>query len=82
MQNKWTIIHDDEQAKQERKTCFYCERFFCTEYHDPACRMVCSGILPQWEWLYWLMRNVKATDTCNKFVLHKIFQKRSNDGGR
>ena len=37
---------------------------------------MCSGVLPQWEWLYWLMRNVRATDTCKKFDTHKIYQEK------
>ena len=77
MKNKWKIIEKDEQAKQNRQICFYCKRFFCTEYHHPGCRIVCSGVLPQWEWLYRLMRNVRATDTCKKFELHKIFKEKT-----
>ena len=77
MKNKWKIIEKDEQAKQNQQICFYCKRFFCTEYHHPGCRIVCSGVLPQWEWLYWLMRNVRATDTCKKFELHKIFKEKT-----
>ena len=62
---------------EKEKICFRCKRFFCTGYHHPRNRMVCSGILPQWEWLYWLMREVKATDTCKKFALHDIFKQRT-----
>lgn len=74
MFDKWTIIKNDEQAKQDHKICFYCKRFFCTEYHHPSCRVVCSGVLPQWEFLYFLMRNVKSTDTCKKFETNKIYK--------
>ena len=59
---------------ENKKICFYCKNFFCTEYHHPRHRLVCSGILPQWDWLYFLMREVKATDTCKKFMINKIFE--------
>ena len=75
MQNKWKIIKHDKHAEEKQQICFYCKHFFCTKYHHPRTRMVCSGILPQWEWLYFLMRNVSATDTCKKFTLHKIYDK-------
>ena len=71
MENKYK---KDEFTGQ--KICFYCKRFFCTEYHHPRHRMVCSGILPKWDFLYFLMREVKATDTCKKFILHDMFKKR------
>ena len=75
MQNKWKIVKHDNQAMEKHQICFYCKHFFCTKYHHPSNRMVCSGILLQWEWLYFLMRNVSATDTCKKFTLHKIYDK-------
>lgn len=75
MQNKWKIVKHDNQAKEKQQICFYCKRFFCAGYHHPHTRIVCSGCLPQWEWLYFLMRNVSATDTCKKFTLHKIYDK-------
>ncbi len=65
-----------EEIPEEKKRCFYCKRFFCTEYHYPRHRMVCSGILPKWDWLYFLMREVKATDCCKKFVMNKIFKEK------
>ncbi len=61
---------------EDMKKCFYCKRLFCTTYHHPRTRMVCSGILPQWEWLWFLMKNVKATDTCNRFKLHNIYKQK------
>lgn len=61
---------------EDMKKCFYCERFFCTKYHHPRNRIVCSGILPQWEWLWFLMRNVKATDTCDRFRLCNIYKQK------
>ena len=69
----------DKYKKDEftgQNICFYCKHFFCTEYHYPRHRMVCSGILPKWDFLYFLMREVKATDTCKKFILHDMFKKR------
>jgi len=60
---------------ENKKTCFYCKQFFCTNYHHPRHRTVCSGVLPQWDWLYFLMREVKPTDTCEKFVLNPIYDK-------
>ena len=57
---------------ENKKTCFYCKRFFCTDY-----RIVCSGILPQWDWLYFLMREIKPSGTCKKFELHEVFKKQS-----
>ncbi|MBO4672181.1 MAG: hypothetical protein J5608_00825 [Alphaproteobacteria bacterium] len=78
MTDKWKIIEKDERAMTKQEICFYCKRFFCTGYIHPRCRMVCSGILPQWEWLYFLMRNVRATDTCKKFTMHKLYQEREN----
>ncbi len=75
MQNKWKIIKHDNQAMEEQKICFYCKHFFCTGYIHPGCRILCSGVLPQWELLYFLMRNVSATDTCKKFKLHDVYKK-------
>lgn len=75
MQNKWKITKHDKHAMEKQQICFYCKRFFCAGYHHPHTRIVCSGCLPQWEWLYFLMRNVSATDTCKKFTLHKIYDK-------
>lgn len=60
---------ENDMQDESKKICFYCERFFCTEYHHPRHRMVCSGILPRWDFLYFLMREVKATDTCKRFKL-------------
>lgn len=77
MQNKGAIIKNDETAKQGQKICFYCARFFCAGYHQPHTRIVCSGILPQWDFLYFLMRNVKATDSCKKFKLHEVFKSKT-----
>ena len=72
MENKY---NKDEFTEQ--KICFYCKRFFCTGYHYPRHRMVCSRILPQWDFLYFLMREVKATDTCKKFILHNVFKQKA-----
>lgn len=77
MLKEWTIIKNDENAKHEKTVCFYCKRFFCTGYIHPRCRMLCSGILPQWEFLYFLMRNVRATDTCKKFMIHEAFKQKT-----
>ena len=78
MANKWKIIEKDEQAEQEQRICFCCERFFCTGYIHPRCRMLCSGILPKWEVLYFLMRNVSANNTCKKFKQDKVFAEKQN----
>ncbi len=74
MVKKWKIIHKDERAQQKQQICFYCDRFFCSAYHNPRNRMVCSGILPKWEFLYRLMRDVRATDTCQKFKLSDVYK--------
>ena len=75
MTGKWKIIHNDEYARKNHKMCFFCKRFYCTAYHHPRNRMVCSGVLPQWEWLYRLMREISATDTCQKFEMHELYKK-------
>ena len=59
---------------QKQNTCFYCKRFFCTGYISPRNRALCSGVLPQWEWLYFLMKEVRATGTCKRFVLHERYK--------
>ena len=71
MQEEGTI----KSNLENHRVCFFCKRFFCTDYHYPRHRLVCSGGLPQWDWLYFLMREVKATDTCKKFAINKIFEK-------
>jgi len=76
MASKWKIIKKDEQARNEHKICCYCKRFYCTKYHKPRNRMVCSGVLPQWDFLYRLMRDVCPTDTCQKFDFHKLHKAR------
>jgi hypothetical protein len=74
MRDKWTVIHDDAKAEQERKICYYCKRFW-------LCRVdasfACSGRLPQVDVLSFLMRKIKPTDTCKSFVLHKVYQRQS-----
>ena len=74
MNNAWIIKHDDLQALEQQKTCFYCKRFFC-EYLYNKSWMVCSKKLPKCKWLVFLMRKVKPTYTCNKFELRKKLQK-------
>ena len=74
MANKWKITDSTEKQQSEQRICFYCERFYGTDYHYPRNRLVCSGVLPQWEFLWFLMREVKPTNTCNKFVLAKMWQ--------
>jgi len=69
----------NDNIREIPKICFCCKRFFCTKYHHPRNRMVCSGVLPQWEWLWFLMRDVRATDTCNKFIPHDIFKQNSHE---
>lgn len=69
-------IIKNTDAYKKQQSCFFCKRFFCAGYHHPHTRIVCSGCLPQWEWLYFLMRNVSATDTCKKFKLHKVYKQR------
>ena len=69
-------IIKNTDAYKKQQSCFFCKRFFCAGYHHPHTRIVCSGILPQWEWLYFLMRNVSATDTCKNFKLHKSYEQR------
>lgn len=73
MSNKWKIIKNDEQAKQEQRICFYCKRYFCTVYQGQRC----SGILPQLETLSGLMRQVSELDTCKKFATDKAFKNRT-----
>ena len=75
MQEEWAIKSKVRKALKDHRVCFFCKRFFCTKYHYPRHRLVCSGIWPQWDWLYFLMREVKSTDTCKKFVINKIFEK-------
>lgn len=74
MRDKWKIVHNDKQAEQDRKICYYCKRFL-------LCRadasFVCSGNLPQIEALSFLMRKAQPTDTCRSFVLHKVYQRQS-----
>ncbi len=67
-------MKSEYKQDEYRKMCFYCKRFFCAGYHYPHSRLVCSGVLPQWDFLWFLMREVKATDTCKKFVLHNAFK--------
>lgn len=76
MFNKWKIIHGDINARNEHKICAYCKRFYCTDYYYPRNRMCCSGILPKWEFLYRLMCEVRATDACKKFEMHKIYKQK------
>ena len=75
MQNKWKITKHDKHAMEKQQICFYCKHFFCTKYHHPSNRMVCSGILPQWEFLYRLMREVWAVDTCKNFKMHEAYKR-------
>ncbi len=75
MQSEWTIKSKDKKALKDHRVCFFCKRFFCTGYIHPRNRMLCSGVLPQWDWLCLFMREVKATDTCKKFMINKIFEK-------
>lgn len=56
----------------EQRVCFYCKHFFCVKYH----MLLCDGGLPQWELLTSLMRDVKASDTCDQFELHKIYKQK------
>ena len=81
MMDKWKIIEKDAKAREEHRICCYCKRFFCTEYHHPRNRMVCSGILPQWDCLHRLMRDVKAMDTCKKFEMHQAYKDKLNQRG-
>ena len=70
------IISDDKKAEQEHRTCAYCQKLMCTSYYYPRNRIVCSGILPQWEFLWFLMREVKVTDTCKNFVRNKVLDEK------
>ena len=74
MRDKWTVIHDDAKAEQERKICYYCKRFFLCR---KSTSMVCSGRLPHIEALSFLMRKIKPTDTCKSFILHRVYQRQS-----
>ena len=74
MLDKWKIIHQDKQARDKHCVCFCCKRFYCM-YHKPHGHMLCSGVLPQWKWLYRLMREVSALDTCRKFEMHETYKK-------
>ncbi len=60
---------------ENTNNCFYCARFFCTGYIHPRNRTLCSGILPKWELLYWLMREVKPTSTCKRFTMNPVYEK-------
>lgn len=71
------IKSGDSRTLKDDRVCFMCKRFFCTDYHYPRHRIVCSGILPQWDWLYFLMREIKPSGTCKKFELHEVFKKQS-----
>lgn len=74
MLDKWKIIHQDKQARDEHRVCFFCKRFYCM-YHKPHSHTLCSGILPQWDILRGLMRDVMANDTCEKFEMHELYKK-------
>ena len=73
---KWKIIKGDVNARNNHQICCFCKRFYCTKYHYPCNRMVCSGILPQWDILRGLMRDVCASDTCKKFEMHKLYKQK------
>ena len=75
MENKWKIIKDDKSAVAEHRACAYCKHFFCTKYHYPRNRMVCTHGLPHWDFLYRLMRDVAAIYTCKKFEMHELYKK-------
>ena len=72
MFNKRIIKKANPSETQEHKMCFYCDCCFCVGYHHPHSRMVCSGILPKWYWLWFLMREISANYTCEKFRLHQV----------
>ena len=76
MENKWKIIKDDKSAVAEHLACAYCKHFFCTKYHYPRNRMVCTHGLPHWDFLYRLMRDVAAIYTCKKFEMHKLYKEK------
>ena len=67
-------MKNETKIAENKKVCFYCKRFFCTKYHRSRNRMVCSGILPRWEFLWFLMKNVRQNDTCKKFVIDEIWK--------
>ncbi len=69
---KSDIQHNDLKAAEKQNICFYCKHFFCAKYH----MLLCDGGLPQLGLLTSLMRNVKASDTCNKFELHKVYKQK------
>lgn len=55
------------QESREHRMCFYCQKIFAAGYHAPHSRLVCSGILPQKEWLWFLMRAISANNVCDGF---------------
>ena len=71
MKNNWEIKNSTQTQQSEQKICFFCKRYYGSDYHSPHIRLLCSGVLPQWDFLRFLMREVKPTDTCCKFARDK-----------